>query len=150
MSSTLKIRFVSATAVACGLAVFAQAAVQETEAALVARAKAIHERVITLDTHDDISPNNFRPDVQLHDAAHHAGEPAEDERGRARRVVHDRLRRPGAADARGLSTTRTSRSSTKFDAVHRLTKEIAPNQIGLALTPADVAEDRRVAAGRSR
>ena len=38
MSSTLKIRFVSATAVACGLAVFAHAAVQETEAALVARA----------------------------------------------------------------------------------------------------------------
>src|SRR6188474_3857564 len=31
----------------------------QDEAALVARARAIHERVITLDTHNDISPNNF-------------------------------------------------------------------------------------------
>ena len=29
--------------------------------ALVERAKAIHERVITADTHNDISPNNFTP-----------------------------------------------------------------------------------------
>ena len=30
------------------------------DAALIARAKAIHERVITLDTHNDISPANFQ------------------------------------------------------------------------------------------
>ena len=29
---------------------------------LVARARAIHERVITLDTHNDINPSNFTPD----------------------------------------------------------------------------------------
>src|SRR4029434_5970434 len=34
-------------------------------------------------------------------------------------------------------------ASAKFDAVHRLTEQIAPNEIGLALTPADV---RRIAA----
>ncbi len=27
----------------------------------MARARGIHDRVITLDTHDDISPNNFTP-----------------------------------------------------------------------------------------
>ena len=34
----------------------------ESEAALVARARAIHERVITVDTHVDINPANFAPD----------------------------------------------------------------------------------------
>ena len=33
---------------------------------------------------------------------------------------------------------RTRQAVSKFDAVHRLTKEIAPNEIELALTPADV------------
>src|SRR4051794_39560703 len=33
---------------------------QSAEAALIATARAIHDRVITLDTHNDISPNNFR------------------------------------------------------------------------------------------
>ena len=76
MFSTLKIRFVSATAVAVGLAALAplslgagQARGAQPDAAMIARAKAIHERVITLDTHDDISPNNFRARLQLHDAA---------------------------------------------------------------------------------
>ena len=32
---------------------------QQPEAALVAKARAIHERVITLDTHNDINPANF-------------------------------------------------------------------------------------------
>ena len=35
----------------------------------------------------------------------------------------------------------------KFDAVHRLTEQIAPDQIGLALTAADV---RRIAASGSK
>ena len=42
---------------ACGLAV--PAAAQAPDPALVARARAIHERVIALDTHDDIDPRNF-------------------------------------------------------------------------------------------
>src|SRR6476660_7452922 len=35
---------------------------QQDDAALVAKARGIHERVITLDTHNDISPANFTPD----------------------------------------------------------------------------------------
>ena len=34
----------------------------QAEAELVARAKGIHDRVITADTHNDISPNNFTAD----------------------------------------------------------------------------------------
>ena len=35
---------------------------QESEEQLVARAEGIHDRVITIDTHDDINPNNFTAD----------------------------------------------------------------------------------------
>ena len=41
------------------LAMAAPALAQAPDPALVARARAIHERVITLDTHDDIDPRNF-------------------------------------------------------------------------------------------
>ena len=40
-------------------------AAEESEAALVERARAIHERVITLDTHDDINTDNFTSRAQL-------------------------------------------------------------------------------------
>ena len=107
---------------------------------LVARAGAIHERVITLDTHNDIDPANFTPRVQLHHAPDDAGEPAEDDGGRARRVVHDRLRRavnpPQVADAfQPAGYDRAYKAAiAKFDAVHRLTEQIAPDEIELALT----------------
>ncbi len=35
---------------------------QSNDAALVAKAKGIHERVLKLDTHNDIDPANFTPD----------------------------------------------------------------------------------------
>ena len=34
----------------------------QNDAALVAKAHAIHDRVIKLDTHNDIEPSNFTPD----------------------------------------------------------------------------------------
>src|SRR5947209_20604748 len=49
--------FMFATAVAAALA--ASVSAQQD---LVARARAIHERVIALDTHDDIDPQNFTAD----------------------------------------------------------------------------------------
>ena len=84
---------------------------------------------------------NFTARLQLHHAADHAGEPAEDEGGRPRRVVHDRLRRPGepAAGRRRVSAVGYDRAYkaaiAKFDAVHRLTEEIAPNEIGSRSPP---------------
>ena len=48
-----------AVALAGLVAVPSSAAAQQADANLVARARAIHERVITLDTHVDIDPRNF-------------------------------------------------------------------------------------------
>ena len=72
------------------------------DAALIQKARAIHDRVITLDTHDDINPGELHAPEELHAAARHAGQPAEDDRRRPRRRVLHRLRRPGTADAGGL------------------------------------------------
>ena len=146
MFSTLKIRFVSATAVAFGLAVCAQAAVQETEAALVARAKGIHERVITLDTHDDISPNNFRPECNYTmRLTTQVNLPKMVEGGLDVSFMIAYVGQ-GPLTPEGFDNA-YKQVVAKFDAVHLLTKELAPNQIGLALTPDDV---RKIAASKRK
>ena len=122
---------------------------------VVARARAIHDRVIVLDTHNDIDPANFtaarnytqRLETQVNlpkmvegglDASFfiaYVGQPNE-------ATTPDALTPAGYA--RALKVV-----SDKFDAVHRLTEQIAPDKIGLALTSADVrrinASGRKVA-----
>ena len=64
----------------------------------------IHNRVIALDTHVDIDPRNFTDRAsELHRQPEHAGQSAEDVRGRSGRGVLQHLRRPGPAHGRGLS-----------------------------------------------
>ena len=116
---------------------------QAGPAEIVARARAIHDRVITLDTHNDISPANFTP-----------------ERNYTQRLgtqVNLPKMVEGGLDVSffivyvGQDTNFTpegykrayDEAVAKFEAVHRLTETIAPDKIGLALTPADV---RRIAA----
>ena len=70
--------------------------------ALVKKARGIHERVIALDTHDDINAAELHPRAQLHAGSRQPGQPAEDDRRRPRRVVLHRLCRPGSAHARRL------------------------------------------------
>jgi len=115
---------------------------QQPDAALVAKARAIHDRVITLDTHNDINPRDFTK-----------------ERNYTQRLetqVNLPKMKEGGLDASffivyvgqgPLTPEGYDRAYTqaieKFEAIHRLTEEIAPDQIGLALTAADV---RRIAA----
>src|SRR5688572_26298496 len=116
---------------------------QSTAPEIVARARAIHERVITLDTHVDISPANFTAErnytqqlstqVDLPDMTAggldvaflivYVGQ-AQDFTPEGYKKAYDE-------------------AIAKFDAIHRLTTTIAPDKIGLALTPDDV---RRIAA----
>ena len=57
-SSKITLLSFSLLMIACGGGEVAQ----ESEADMVTRARGIHERVITLDTHDDISASNFTVD----------------------------------------------------------------------------------------
>lgn len=107
-------------------------------------ARAIHERIITLDTHNDIEPAHFtaacnytmRLTTQVNlpkmregglDVSFlivYVGQPNP-------QTVKDAFEPSGYDRA-------YRQAIEKFDAVHRLTKQIAPGDIELALTPADV------------
>jgi membrane dipeptidase len=120
----------------------AQAAAPAADEALVKKAKAIHERVITLDTHDDISPANFTADKNY-------TQPLDTQVNLPKMIA-------GGLDAtffvvyvgQGELTADAydkayKAAIEKFEAIHRLTEQIAPDKIELALTAADV---RRIAA----
>jgi len=120
----------------------------ESEEELVARARGIHERVITLDTHDDISPANFSVERNYTmDLGNQVNLPKMEAGGLdvAWLIVYvgqGDLTEAGFDDA-------YEQAIAKFDAIHRLTGEIAPDRIGLALTSDDVrrlvAEGKKVA-----
>jgi membrane dipeptidase len=107
------------------------------DAELVKRARAIHERVITLDTHVDINPTNFTPERNYtQDLPIQVNLPKMLSGGldAAFLIVYVGQ---GDLTPAGYEAAYTQ-AVAKFDAIHRLTKEIAPDQIELALTAADV------------
>jgi len=106
-------------------------------ASLEDTARAIHQAVITIDTHDDINVNNFTDSVNYTQRLNtQVNLPKMREGGLdvAWFIVYtgqDSLT-PGGyqrAEANALS---------KFEAIHRLCEELAPEQIGLALSSDDV------------
>ena len=105
--------------------------------ALVKRARGIHERALTLDTHDDISPANFTPERNYtQDLPTQVNLPKMVAGGldAAFFIVYvgqGQLTPEGFDDA-------YKQAVAKFDAVHLLTGKIAPDKIELALTAADV------------
>jgi membrane dipeptidase len=108
---------------------------------LMARARAIHARVITLDTHNDISPSNFTPGCNYTmRLTNQVNLPKMKEGGfdvSFMIVYVGQDPSPDAFTATGYERAYKA-AIEKFDAIHRLTDEIAPKEIELALTPADV------------
>jgi len=134
MSNTLRFAVALAMVFSLTLSVAAQTA---AENALIAKAKGIHDRVIKLDTHNDISPNNFtaecnytmRLTTQVNLPKMNDGD-----MDVAFLIVYVGQ---GPLTPEGYENA-YRQAIAKFDAVHRLTENIAPDKIGLALTPADV------------
>ena len=109
--------------------------------ALVAKARAIHDKVITLDTHVDISPNNFTAAQNYtQDLQNQVNLPKMISGGldAAFLIVYVGQGRGEDAFTKAGYDAAYKSASEKFDAIHRLTKEIAPDKIGLALTSDDV------------
>ncbi|SVB67503.1 uncharacterized protein METZ01_LOCUS220357, partial [marine metagenome] len=114
----------------------------ESEAALIGRAQAIHDRVITLDTHHDISPANFVEDrnytmdldTQVNLPKMEAG--GLDVSWMVVFVGQGPLSEEGYAQAHQAAMD-------KFNAIHWFAEEKAPDQIEIAYTSADV---RRISA----
>ena len=107
------------------------------DAALIAKAKGIHARVITLDTHNDIEPVNFTADCNYTmrlTTQVNLPKMAEGGMDVSFMIVYVGQ---GPLTPEGFDGA-YRQAVAKFDAVHRLTEKIAPDQIGLALTPVDV------------
>jgi membrane dipeptidase len=135
-------------AAALALLVAQAPASADAERELLARARDIHDRVITLDTHDDIDPANFRPECNYTQRlTTQVNLPKMKEGGLdvAFLIVYTAQ---GPLTAAGYDGA-YRQAIEKFDAIHRLTEQIAPQEISLALTPADVVRiaksGRRVA-----
>src|SRR4051812_18522710 len=134
---------------AAGLAIgLATAGLVAQDDAVTAKARAIHERVMTLDTHNDINPSQFTSECNYTmDLGNQVNLPKMIKGGLDASffivyVGQGPLTPEGYANA-------YKQAIEKFDAVHRLTEQIAPDKIGLALTPADArkiyASGRKVA-----
>ena len=121
------------------------AVVSETEEQLTERAKGIHERVITLDTHNDISTSNFTVEKNYsQELSSQVNIPKMKKGGLdvSWLIVYTGQ---GELDEEGFSDAYDN-AIDKFDAIRRLCEELAPDQIELALTSDDV---RRIdAAGK--
>jgi membrane dipeptidase len=110
---------------------------QTDDAALIAKARGIHARVITLDTHNDIEPANFTADCNYTmRLTTQVNLPKMVEGGMDVSFMIAYVGQ-GPLTPEGYDNA-YRQAVAKFDAVHRLTEKIAPDQIGLALTPADV------------
>ena len=131
-----------------------------TQVELIKKAKAIHERVIVLDTHSDLSPRNFtsernytqRLDTQVNlpkmfegglDAVFFSVFVSQTRESQSpdvfTRVGYDRAYKAAVE---------------KFDAIHWLTGQLATDKIELALTSADVrrikAKEKKLRSSASR
>ena len=110
---------------------------QTNDAALTAKAKAIHSRVLKLDTHNDIEPANFTADCNYTmRLTTQVNLPKMVEGGMDVTFMIVYVGQ-GPLTPEGFDGA-YRQAVAKFDAIHRFTEKIAPDNIGLALTPADV------------
>ncbi len=134
-------RFMSAIVAAAILFTFSginiNAQKASDEAKLIAKAKKIHADVITLDTHVDINTKNFTDEVNYtQNLPTQVTLPKMKDGGLD---VSWFIVYTGQGDLTDEGYNKAYLNAIdKFDAIHRLTKKIAPAQIELALTSKDV------------
>ena len=114
-----------------------QKSTESEEEQLIIKAKAIHKKVITLDTHCDINVENFTDSInytQDLDTQITLPKMKEGDLDVPWFIVYtgqDSLTEAGYAKA-------YANAISKFDAIHKLCNDIAPNDIALATTSKDV------------
>ena len=107
--------------------------------AMIARARGIHERVLTIDTHVDINPGNFAGD-SINYASRLPRTQVDlvkmEEGGLDGAFLIVYVGQTPELDAAAFARA-NAQALEKFAAVHRLTEEIAPKRAGLATTAAE-------------
>ena len=112
---------------------------QGADPALVAKAKAIHGAVLSIDTHVDISPANFTASApnytqKLPRTQVDLVKMEEGGLGAAFLIVY--VGQAPTLDSASFARANAS-AMEKFDAIHRLTTELAPGRAEIAYTAAD-------------
>jgi membrane dipeptidase/D-alanyl-D-alanine dipeptidase len=141
----MKLKLFSLALLFTGTLVFAQ---QNSDEALLKKAKEIHENIITIDTHADININNFTEDRNYTmDLGNQVTLPKMEAGGLdvAWFIVYtgqEELTEEAFKNA-------YENAMSKFDAIHKLVEDFAPEQIGLATNSQEVrklvAEGKKVA-----
>jgi len=112
---------------------------------LLTKAKGIHKRVITLDTHNDINVRNFTDSINYTQELDNQVNLPKMKKGGLDVSWFIVYTGQGELNENGYAKAYNNAIS-KFNAIHKLTKEIAPSEIELAVTSDDV---RRIhAAGK--
>ncbi len=138
----MKTRYALSTFALLGSLFALTSCASESEEQLIERARGIHDRVITLDTHNDISPTNFTADRNYTtDLGNQVNLPKMEAGGLDVSWMVVYVGQGDLDDAGYAQAYETA--IAKFEAIHRLTEEIAPDRIELALTSDDV---RRISA----
>lgn len=110
-----------------------------TEAEIIAEAKAIHERVMTLDTHCDINVKNFTDSINYTQRL--------TSQVNLPKMIEGGLDVPWFIVYTGQDSLNTDgykkaydNAISKFDAIHKLCEDLAPEQIELATTSQQARE----------
>ena len=112
---------------------------QPTDSALVVKARAIHDRVIALDTHVDIDPRNFTAEHPNYtDRLNTQVNLPKMSEGGLDAVFFSIFVGQGPLTAEGYQRAYDA-DMEKFAAVHRLAEQIAPDKIEIAYRADDVA-----------
>jgi len=107
------------------------------DAGLAARARGIHDRVMALDTHVDIDPGSFLPgQLNYSQRLNTQVDLTKMEEGGLDAVFFSIYVGQGALDSAGFARAYAT-DTAKFNAVHRLAEQLAPNRIAIAYTADD-------------
>jgi len=110
--------------------------------ALIQKAQLIHAKTLTLDTHDDINVKNFTDSLNYSMDTDTQVNLPKMERGGLDVAWFIVYTGQGELNAEGYEKA-AANAQAKFDAIHRLVKEYAPNKIGLAVSSKDIDSLRK-------
>lgn len=113
------------------------------EVQLTQKAQLIHAKTLTLDTHDDINVKNFTDSLNYSMDTDTQVNLPKMERGGLDVAWFIVYTGQGELTKEGYKKA-ADNAQAKFDAIHRLVKEYAPNKIGLALSSKDVDSLRKM------
>jgi len=146
-STTIVITFVACAALACATNPSPKAPLSPSgstsDAAFMTRAGAVHDRVLTIDTHVDIDPENFQVGtLNYAQRLNTQVDLTKMEQGGLDAIFFSIYVGQGPLDAEGYARA-WAVDTAKMNSIHRLAEQIAPDRIAIAYTANDV---RRIAA----